>query len=464
MTCTLFDMPAGGVPTSPVRPLQPEKLELREYQEQAVEAAGACKRGVILAPTGSGKSLMIAAQVERSGMKAVVLQPSKEILESNFDKIQRTGFKDARIFSASMGIKQVGRCTFATIGSIISKTHHFEDTELLIVDECHTVNAKGGQYADLIRALKNLKLITGYSASPFRRHTTSLGTDIRMLTRTHPRAFDQMAHVIQTQDLIRDGFLVMPEFIVAKRRQDHGLKLNKAGSDYTDRSIRAYLKKIKIEGVIAIAAQQALARGSKRQLAFLPTLYEAERTVAALKAAKVEAAMVDGEMPMREREARLRDFRAGSITAMANVGVLTTGYDFPALDCVILGRPTKSLGLYYQMVGRCVRPAPGKQQAWVYDLVDNFATFGNPLDMRIVEESPGLHAVLSAKGRLTGRLLEREPEAECEIGFGPYARWPLWQVPTDWLRYVIDSPGGHSRDSWQTCNVELQRRQFWGGL
>lgn len=90
-----------------------------------------------------------------------------------------------------------------------------------------------------------------------------------------------------------------------------------------------------------------------------------------------------GETPKKERERILEDFKSGKIKVIVNVGVLTTGFDFPELETVVLARPTKSLALYYQMVGRAIRPHPNKPEAWIVDLCQNYRRFGRVEDMKI---------------------------------------------------------------------------------
>lgn len=102
----------------------------------------------------------------------------------------------------------------------------------------------------------------------------------------------------------------------------------------------------------------------------------------------INSAIVTGETPKKEREAILEKFKDGTIKVVSNVGVLTTGFDYPALDTVILARPTKSLSLYYQMVGRAIRPFKDKD-GWIIDLDGSFRSFGKVSDLRIDLEVQG---------------------------------------------------------------------------
>lgn len=115
---------------------------------------------------------------------------------------------------------------------------------------------------------------------------------------------------------------------------------------------------------------------------------EAERLTDKLQQKGINSAIVTGKTPKKEREAILEKFKDGTIKVVSNVGVLTTGFDYPALDTVILARPTKSLSLYYQMVGRAIRPFKDKD-GWIIDLGGSFRSFGKVSDLRIDLEVQG---------------------------------------------------------------------------
>ena len=114
--------------------------------------------------------------------------------------------------------------------------------------------------------------------------------------------------------------------------------------------------------------------------------------------------MVSGDMPKCERERILEDFKAGRVRVVVNVGVLTTGFDYPELDTIIMARPTKSLGLWYQIVGRAIRPSPRKERGWVVDLCGNLNRFGKVQDLMLVEPKPNMWHVQSNGRQLTNVL------------------------------------------------------------
>jgi DNA repair protein RadD len=113
------------------------------------------------------------------------------------------------------------------------------------------------------------------------------------------------------------------------------------------------------------------------------------------------AAIVTGETHKKERERLINGFKRGDIPVVANVGVLTTGFDYPELETVIIARPTMSLALYYQMIGRATRPHPMKGSAKVIDMCGNYGTFGRVEDLEIVDGGNGKWFVASGERQLT---------------------------------------------------------------
>lgn len=431
---------------------------LREYQTEAVQSALRSDNGIIVLPTGSGKSHVIAALVNATHGNSIILQPTKEILESNFEKIQALGISDVSIYSASMNSKRLSKATYATIGSIIKIKDQLKGTELLIIDEAHLTNAKGGQYLDLIESIKPEKII-GLTATPYRLYSNSFGSTVRILTRTRPKIWKDIVHVTQSSDLIKQGFLIQPKFEVSGIDTGKLLGSNTTGADYSDYSIGRYSRQTNLPSRIVDAVRQAVNQGLAHILIFISTLQENDSVVYSLKNLGVTADSVSGMSTKSERENKLKSFRNGEIRAMVNVGILTTGYDFPRLDCIIGARPTMSLALYYQMIGRCVRPHPDKHQAVVFDLVNNFGKFGNPFSMMVVRGKTGLYSVLSPTGRLTGRTIDAVPEMMDVIEFGKYKGSYLKDVPINYMEWWLENV---KKDSvWHMFDSEIIRRKLF---
>lgn len=383
--------------------------KLRPYQQEAVNAAVAFFKSetklnaIEVLPTGSGKSLVIAEIANRLEGHTLVFQPSKEILEQNFDKMCSYGVLDISIYSASFNTKRISRITFATIGSVIHHTEQFHHFDNVIIDECHKVNAKGGMYAEFIRTTKSKVL--GLTATPYRLSTSSWGAMLKFLTRTNPRIFSKVIYQVQIQTLLKMGFLAEMDYFYTPppKWNDSNLIDNSTGADYTDRSVQEEYKRVDFYGWLVSITRRLLKPKERNRngiLVFTRFLKEAERLASEIEC----CAMVSGDTPKTERERILEAFKNGTIKVVVNVGVLTTGFDYPELDTIVMARPTKSLALWYQIVGRAIRPSPLKDKGWVVDLCGNLNRFGRVQDLTLIEPKPNMWHVVSNGRQLTNIL------------------------------------------------------------
>ena len=375
---------------------------LRPYQREAVDAAvsflhGPAKHNAIeVLPTGSGKSLIIANIVTELGKPVLIFQPSKEILEQNLSKLSSYGYH-AGVYSASKGRTEISNITFATIGSVIGKASLFDNFRFIIVDECHLVNAKKGMYKTFLETLTQAGAkVLGLTATPYRLATNSYGPELRFLTRTRPRVFRDMIYYVQNKQLFNEGYLARLEYVTHNGFDRSKLKVNSTGADFTDESVQTYVwaSNLPVKLVQVIETEM---RMRKNVLVFTRFVEEARYLAGRIPG----AAIVTGESSKKERAKVIDGFKRGTIPVVCNVGVLTTGFDYPELETVILARPTMSLALYYQMIGRCTRPHPQKESARVIDMCGNYGTFGKVEDLEIVDGGNGKWFVANGKKQLT---------------------------------------------------------------
>lgn len=375
-------------------------FQLRPYQSDAVSAGvnylnGVTnKNAILILPTGAGKSIVIANLVAPLQGKTIILQPSKEILEQNFAKYIAYGFQ-ASIYSASAGQKKVSRVTFCTIGSIINKLHLFIGVENILIDECHLVNAKGGMYEQLITSFPKAKVL-GLTATPYRLANNSFGSELRFITRTRPRLFHEVLYYVQNDVLFNAGFLSKLEYFVFNVIDRSKIQLNSTGTDFSEASLRRYYKSIDMPSKIVHYSIRLLQK-RKNLLIFCALIEEAVKVKNNIPGAEI----LTGETKKEERERILTQFKNGKIKCLVNVGVLTTGFDYPELECVLLARSTMSLALYYQIVGRAMRIAPTKQSAWIVDLGGNYNFFGKIETMQIKQDEKSRYAIWNNGKQLT---------------------------------------------------------------
>lgn len=458
-------------------------MKLRPYQVDAVAKGSKFLienhegSALMVLPTGSGKSIIIAAIANDIPGNTLVLQPSKELLEQNYSKMCfYMGPENIGIYSASVGRKDFGKITFATIGSIINKKEEFAHFDQIIIDECHLVNSKGGMYENLINTLKIPVL--GLTATPYRLYsymdtvTESRSVVAKFLHRTRPRIFKEIIHITQIQELYQQGYLSRIDYSRSIKGYDRSkIRLNSTGMDFDEESLMQY----QIQQNVVKTVKEAIENSDyKHILVFASSVMEANEIAKQLNHLKV--ACVSAETSKDTREEILSGFKSGAIRVVTNVGVLTTGFDFPELDCIILARPTQSVALYYQMLGRGIRIAPGKQKCFVIDICGNVDKFGHIETFEIIEPKPRLHRLKSDASFLTGydffhgedlesigyankaeTAFKKNFEKKIDIlSFGKFKGQKLTEVPDWYVKFIAEKFNpGWVRDNFKK---ELARR------
>lgn len=386
-----------------------QMFKLRQYQQEAVDAAldffefGSVKdRPIIIAPTAAGKSIYIASIVKELSGGVLVIQPSKELLEQNFAKFEAYGGQ-AKIYSASMNQKEVGQVTFATIGSITKHPELFTHVQYILIDECHLVPPEpGSMFMKFLLKLTGVKVI-GLTATAFRlkRYTDPFTgepySQINLLPRERPRYFNRFLHITQIKELYDLKYLCPVRWIPLEWNNG-SLQYNSTGAEFTDKSMDFAMKQQKIYERIPGLAKQAIDKGRKHILVFVKNVEDAQL----LSMQVPDSACVSAETKKKDREFILKKFKSGEIKIVFNVGVLTVGFDFPALDCIIIARPTMSLSLYIQMVGRGIRLFDGKADCAVVDMCGNLSRFCKMEDLIYTLDDVGGWIISDGKKQLSG--------------------------------------------------------------
>lgn len=407
--------------------------ELRDYQRQASDSAvwylnaTVDKNGVIVLPTGSGKSLVIAEIAHKLNENVIVLQPSKEILEQNYKKLRGYGVEDCSIYSASCNSKKISRITFATIGSIMSRIEDFDSFRYVIVDECHVVNSLAGRYKTFFERVK--RKIIGLTATPYRLSASLLYYDangnnvfrpadetdalefdmkvasgeyvaenkciLKFITRTRPRVFHDVVYSIDIGALLQRGYLAKLRYFDLSLLNQEELRRNTTGMDFDETALRKQYKVTSLNKQLVDIVRRLMhpkdGKPRKGILVFTRFIEESEELCKAIEG----CVMITGTTKKKEREKILDKFKEGEIKVVTNVGVLTTGFDYPELDTIVIARPTMSLSLYYQIVGRAIRPHPDKESAWIVDLCGNYKRFGKVEDLCLRQYKPGQYVINS---------------------------------------------------------------------
>jgi len=391
---------------------------LRDYQMDMVTIGVSelntpkCVPFILVAATGAGKSLVIAGLARVMKKKTLILQPSKELLIQNYDKMIAFGIEDVAKYSASVGEKNVGQITMATIGSIYKKPELFSDVELVIIDEAHLINSKDTKSRLMIfLSTLGVKRVVGLTATPYRQDTVWLklpngmlesSASLKMINRmTRTPFFKKILYKIETQELINRGYLAPIKYFTNSVDWS-SLKVNSTGADFTEESIEEFAR-TKINR-IATAVEYSEKEG-RCSLTFCANIAQAKAVIHIVESLGITTGFVTGGTPPKERTQLVEDYKSGKIKHMINVGVFTTGFDAPKLDTIIMARPTISLQLWYQIVGRGVRLDPDKPDKvlWVFDLAGVTKRLGRVETIRIKTEDGGFRdEVWSERGRMDG--------------------------------------------------------------
>lgn len=363
----------------------------RWYQEEAVASifeyyADKSGNPLIAMPTGTGKSVVIAQFVQKvlnqwPGQRILALTHVKELIAQNHATLVRL-WPDAPagIFSAGLRRREVRPVTFGGIGSVRNKASLLGHVDLMLIDEAHLVSPKENTgYQKLWRELytinQNIKVI-GFSATPFRlkqgllTEKGGLFTDVCYdLTR-----FDMF------NQLIAEGWLaqLIPKRVTNALNVD-GVSLT--GGDYNLAELQLAVDK---EAITKRAVQEMIAEGHDRNhwLVFASGTEHSDHIAQCLNENGIQAASVHSSMS-GDRDQAIRQFKAGKLRALVNNNILTTGFDAPFIDLIAVLRPTKSPGLWVQMLGRGTRPCAGKENCLVLDFAGNTAQLGPINDPKI---------------------------------------------------------------------------------
>jgi len=356
-----------------LRPYQTEALG-RIHWAKSLEGNDLC-----VLPTGSGKSIIIASLAKELNEPILILQPSKEILEQNYEKLCRyVSPEEIGIYSASMDQKIIRFYTFATIQSIYKCPEYFKHFKTVLIDECHLVNPKNlsGMFTSFLRDIGNPKVV-GFTATPYRLDLTYFYEDgflkgqtaIKLINRMKGHFWSRVIFNINNHELIEQDYLVPLEYIDKTIIDQKDIPINKSKSDFDLEQYEVKLSEREQEIKEVIEYAQTVA---KQVLVFCSSVRQAERMSMITR----NSAVVTSKTSKAERDEIITSFKIGKLPVVFNVGVLTTGFDHPSLDCIVLARPTRSIGLYYQMLGRGVRKVEGKTSCKVIDLTSTVKYLG----------------------------------------------------------------------------------------
>ncbi|HHX8653326.1 TPA: DEAD/DEAH box helicase family protein [Vibrio diabolicus] len=355
---------------------------LRPYQADSVKAVIHYFRkhstpAVIVLPTGAGKSLVIAELARLAKGRVLVLAHVKELVEQNHAKYEGYGLKGS-IFSAGLGRKETDQqVVFASVQSVVRNLDSFKNQfSLLVIDECHRVpDDKNSSYQKVITHLRELNpgiKVLGLTATPYR---LGMGWIYQYHTRgqvrtEEPRFFRDCIFELPIRYLLDENFLTPARMMDAPVLSYDFSQLKPANTGrYKEAEMDMVIDKAKRATPQIVEQIMQYARERQGVMIFAATVRHAQEIHSLLPEGETE--IVIGDTPTPERDAIIQAFKNRQIKYLVNVSVLTTGFDAPHVDLIAILRPTESVSLYQQIVGRGLRLSGGKSECLVLDYAGN---------------------------------------------------------------------------------------------
>lgn len=365
---------------------QSASFTLRPYQREAVSATLDYFRrhtqpAVIVLPTGAGKSLVIAELARLARGRVLVLAHVKELVAQNHAKYCALDL-EADIFAAGLQQRESqGKVVFGSVQSVARNLDQFDNAfSLLIIDECHRISDDdNSQYQQIIQHLQKtnpqLRLL-GLTATPYRlgkgwiyqyHYHGMIRGDERSL-------FRDCIYELPLRYMIKHGFLVPPDRLdMPVVQYDFSKLVARSNGLFSEADLNLELKRQQRITPHIISQVIDYAQTRRGVMIFASTVEHAKEITALLPAG--QAALVSADTPAAERDALINAFKQQSLRYLVNVAVLTTGFDAPHVDLIAILRPTESVSLYQQIVGRGLRLYPGKTDCLILDYA------GNPHDL-----------------------------------------------------------------------------------
>ena len=356
------------------RPRQQEAIDkIYEYITNSKK-----NHGLFTYPTSFGKSIVVAELASKFPNKYFInVTIGKELLKQNYEKYTSYGF-EANLCSASLKENSVGKVTFATIGTIVKHVDFFKYKDVVILfDEAHEASATGSQLDKFLKQLKNYKLC-GITATPFRLSNGMEGSSLKMMNRDRGCIYKSIEDVVQIQEVVQQGYWSKLKYKIIET-DESSLVLNTTGSDFTDSSIEKYKQDNNLLEQVIHEVNELIKEGRKSILISVPSIQDALDLEAKIDNCK---AIYSG-MDAKDRDNIISAFKELKIRVIAQVKILTVGFDHPQLDGLVLAKPSNSLTFYYQFIGRLVRIHPLKQDGKVVCLSGNVKKFGKVEDITI---------------------------------------------------------------------------------
>ena len=388
-------------------------LHLRPYQDDIyAEARQLLKSGkrtlLIQSPTGSGKTVLVAhmlANATLKGYRAWFCVHRRELVKQSVLTLGESAGLPVGIVAAGFPGNRHELIQVCSVQTLARRRHLLPDPQLIVWDECHHVAALS--WGAIHSAYPNAVHV-GLTATPERLDGTGLSG-----------WFEELVTGPSVANLIKEGWL-SPYRLFAPGGPDLSAVHSVAG-DYNKKELALAMAKSSVTGD-ALSHYQKYAMG-RRAIVFMWSVESSIEMAQKFNEAGIPAEHIDGTTDDAARDAAIQGFRDGKIKILCNVEIISEGFDLPAIEAAFLLRPTRSLALYLQQVGRALRPSPGKDEALIFDHAGNCRLHGLPDDER--------------EWTLEGRVKSKKKADGCPVKQCPkcYAMLPAAAAACKWCEW-----------------------------
>ena len=344
------------------------KYALREYQKDLIEKIykswdSGNRRIMLQLATGGGKTILFTNIIKtllKLDLKSLVVAHKKELITQAHGKIKQIALSEPGYIKAGFPANSSAPIQIASIQTLTRRNK--PPADLLVIDEAHHSCAKS--YEDLFDIYGKAKIL-GVTATPLRID----GQGFHLL-------YDDLIVGPSTDWLIEMGYLSKFKLFAAQIKLEVKQSKN-SQREYSQAALRLAIRENGIVNSYAIETWFKYACG-KQTVVFAVSVEHSLELRDMYRARGIKAEHLDGNTPDDERDRIIQDFRAKKITVLTNCEIVSEGFDVPGIECVQCIRPTKSLGLWLQMLGRALRPCEGKEYAVILDHTFNYLNLGLP--------------------------------------------------------------------------------------
>ena len=450
------------------------KIQLRDYQASLTssifDSLSHHQRVIAQLPTGGGKTICfsyIANEFVQMGARVLVLAHRQELLTQAAGKLTALTGMPVGMVKAGVKPDYQSQIQVASVQSLVRRLDKLPAPDLIIVDEAHHATAK--TYTKILDAYPKT-FVLGVTATP---------------TRCDGKGFDHLFNELicgpSVAELMKQGYL-SPYRLFADANPMSTRGVRKQGGDYSVSDLARENDPIKLSGNLVKSYRQH-ADGLKN-IVFALNVEHSKAIVERYQSEGIPAAHLDGTSTDEERTKTLEAFRCGNIKVLSNVGLFGEGFDVPSIEAVQIARPTQSLALHLQMLGRGLRPAEGKSHAVFIDHTGNWWNHGLPDEDRewsltTPPKKPRTQLERSETGEVKPAL---EPPVIVETDTNlveiirpdaeDMAAWErLWNqlvqqqksngYKRGWLRFALEKRGNPPLEIWQKCAAHLGYKRGW---